>query len=422
MLPVEPLEEMLRQREDVLPPVPQGGEEDGDHVEPVVEVLPERAPRHHLFQVGVRRRDDPDVHGYGPVLPEALERPFLQNAQQLHLRGQRDVAHLVEEDRAAGRLLEPAFPLLDRAGEGAPLVAEQLRLEQRLGEGGAVDGDEGAVRAASPLVDRAGDHLLPRPALAAQQHRGARRRDAGHRGEDLLHPLALPDDVLDPVRLADRLLEFLPLPPEFVLQAFDRLVQLQRLPDEAADHGEGPRVRFERPGPLAADPFRGQHPQRLGADLDRNGEVGERPLLGRHPVRARLVQERRLAPDVREGDGASRLHRLPDDPLAPDVPAPLPLLRGVAGGDLHPDLARRLVGAEDGGAVESEEALERAQGDPQRAVEVLRRGEDLGHLVDGRDLGLLGGSGIGHAPIIAQREKVCRSGDIGFRTPVHNRR
>jgi hypothetical protein len=73
----------------------------------------------------------------------------------------------------------------------------------------------------------------------------------------------------------------------------------------------------------------------------------------------------------------------------------------VAGGDLHPDLAGRLVGAEDGGAVESEEALERAQGGPQRAVEVLRRGEDLGHLVDGRDLGLLGGSGIGHDPIIA---------------------
>ena len=41
------------------------------------------------------------------------------------------------------RQLEPAALLRDRAGEGAALVAEQLALEQRLGQRRAVDGDEG---------------------------------------------------------------------------------------------------------------------------------------------------------------------------------------------------------------------------------------------------------------------------------------
>ena len=53
--------------------------------------------------------------------------------------GRRHLADLVEEERAAVGLLEEALLVAQRAGEGAALVAEQLALEQVLGQRAAVD-------------------------------------------------------------------------------------------------------------------------------------------------------------------------------------------------------------------------------------------------------------------------------------------
>ena len=66
----------------------------------------------------------------GCAAADRRELALLQHAQQPGLRLGRHVADLVEEQRAAGRLLEPARRALDRAGEGAALVAEQLALDQ----------------------------------------------------------------------------------------------------------------------------------------------------------------------------------------------------------------------------------------------------------------------------------------------------
>ena len=81
------------------------------------------------------------------VRAERLDGPLLQHAQQLGLGRQRDLGDLVEQQRAAVGRLEAAVAALDRAGERAALVAEQLGLEQRLGERGAVDRDERLARA-----------------------------------------------------------------------------------------------------------------------------------------------------------------------------------------------------------------------------------------------------------------------------------
>ena len=83
----------------------------------------------------------------GCLAADALELALLQHAQQLGLHRRRDVADLVEEQRAAVGELEAAELALDGAGERALLVAEQLALEQRLGERAAVDLDERAARA-----------------------------------------------------------------------------------------------------------------------------------------------------------------------------------------------------------------------------------------------------------------------------------
>jgi hypothetical protein len=63
-------------------------------------------------------------------------------AQQFDLRRHRQLADLVEEQRAAGGFDEFAEVLLGRAGEGALLVAEQDRLDEIVGNGAAIDRDE----------------------------------------------------------------------------------------------------------------------------------------------------------------------------------------------------------------------------------------------------------------------------------------
>ena len=80
--------------------------------------------------------------------------------------GERQLADLVEEERAALRRLEGALPGRDGAGERAPLVAEELALDQALGQRRAVDGDERRRRVRAEPVQVARDQLLAGAALA----------------------------------------------------------------------------------------------------------------------------------------------------------------------------------------------------------------------------------------------------------------
>ena len=59
-------------------------------------------------QIAVGGGDDADVDAARDVLADAAQLPFLNDAQQLGLRARRQLADLVEEQRAAVRLLEDA--------------------------------------------------------------------------------------------------------------------------------------------------------------------------------------------------------------------------------------------------------------------------------------------------------------------------
>jgi len=68
------------------------------------------------------------------------------------------------------RDFEPALLLAYRACECAFFVSEQLALEKRFDQCGAVDGDEGLASAAAVIVDGAGHELLARAAFSKDQH------------------------------------------------------------------------------------------------------------------------------------------------------------------------------------------------------------------------------------------------------------
>ena len=105
-----------------------GGTVHGHDVQPVEEVLaeaPGARPRPARSRwVAETTRTSTLI---GLLAADALELLLLQHAQQLELQRRRHVADLVEEQRALVGQLEAPELALDRAGERAPLVAEQLR-------------------------------------------------------------------------------------------------------------------------------------------------------------------------------------------------------------------------------------------------------------------------------------------------------
>jgi hypothetical protein len=113
---------------------------------------------------------------------------MLERAQELGLKAWRHLADLIEQERPAMGFLEQALLVRGRARERALDVAEELRLEERLGERRAVDGDEGPARALARVVDGLGDQLLARSRLTVDEHRRIRGRHTPDEIEDLGHP------------------------------------------------------------------------------------------------------------------------------------------------------------------------------------------------------------------------------------------
>ena len=180
--PAEPIDEVLHEHGDVFPALLQRGQVDVEDVQAEVEVLAE-APRLDLvLEIPVRGADHPDIHHDLALPTEAAQPLLLEHAEELGLQLDGNLSHLVEEQRAAVGQLPGAEAPLVGPGEGAALVTEHLALDQRGGNGGAVDGNEGLVAPGAELVDGAGDHLLAGAALPGDHH-------ARFRGRDLLHQL-----------------------------------------------------------------------------------------------------------------------------------------------------------------------------------------------------------------------------------------
>jgi hypothetical protein len=96
----------------------------------------------------VRRGDDAHVYVQRALPADALEAAVLEDAQQAHLGRRRQLAHLVEEQRAAVGALEPALPLAGGPGEAAALVSEELGVHKAGRDRAAVHAQEGSAGAA----------------------------------------------------------------------------------------------------------------------------------------------------------------------------------------------------------------------------------------------------------------------------------
>lgn len=243
----------------------------------------------------------------------ALELPLLEHAEELGLGGERHVADLVEQERAAVGLFEQArLAALAGAGEGAVHVAEQDRLDQLGGHGRTVDGDERLMRPGAAAVDRLGEELLAGPRLPEDPDRRVAGRGPAGQVKRSLHSPALGDDVGPGV--PDRLAASGFLNPPLVPGRRPVVAEAQaELPGDRDPHGAGPRgmVHGTDVGPAGLHhlPTGGvQRPQGCGI----GAAVGQYA----HQVAALPVEDQRLAPchlgNQRQGglEGGSQL-RLP---------------------------------------------------------------------------------------------------------------
>ena len=139
-------DEVVDEAGDFVAAFAQRRDREADDVEAVEEVFAEAAGADGVFEVGVGGGDDADVDGQRAGFTERGDLAGFEEAEQLGLEVEAELADFVEEQGAVAGGADQAELIAVGAGEGAAAVAEQLALEQVARDGGAVEGDEGLLR------------------------------------------------------------------------------------------------------------------------------------------------------------------------------------------------------------------------------------------------------------------------------------
>jgi hypothetical protein len=133
----------------------------------MVQVTPELARGDALLQLRVGGGDDPNVGALAPSgRPDSSHLVPVERAKELGLRLERQIADLVEKERASLGFGEGAIATGMGPGERAAFVSEQLALDELARQCRHVDRDERPCSARPFEVERAGDELLARSALS----------------------------------------------------------------------------------------------------------------------------------------------------------------------------------------------------------------------------------------------------------------
>src|SRR5688572_31159997 len=154
-------EVVLEQKNDILAPLAKRWHPDLNDVQPVIQVLAERAVADARLQVAIRCRDQAHIGtATDRIGAHRLNLAGLRKAEQRRLHAQAHLAELVQEQRAAVGLPYQADLVAVGTSETATHVPEQLRLEEGLRNATAVDRDERTRRACPLCVNQPRDDFL----------------------------------------------------------------------------------------------------------------------------------------------------------------------------------------------------------------------------------------------------------------------
>src|SRR5579863_6551882 len=166
-----------------------------NHIEAVIEVLPESSVFERRAKIAVCGGDQPNSHFDSARSTQPLKFALLQHAQKLGLRRRRDIADFVEKQVALVGQLKFSGLAGGRSGERAFFVTEQFALQKVFGDGGAINFDEWPRRPPRMLVNGTRDKLFAYSAFPADQDRGICRGNTLDGRKDLLHLGAASHDV-----------------------------------------------------------------------------------------------------------------------------------------------------------------------------------------------------------------------------------
>src|SRR5215470_18543517 len=178
---------MAHEQWDVFASLSQRRKANRESVEPVIQIFTESAFFNGFSQVGVGDRHDAHIDSHGGRISDRLEFFLLQHAQQFRLAREREAVNLVEDDRSAVRQFETSLAILNRAGEGAFSVAEELAFEQGFGQRGAIDLNQRAGASTTVKMNRLRNQLLSGPALTLNQNGSFSLRDQSDQATDLAY-------------------------------------------------------------------------------------------------------------------------------------------------------------------------------------------------------------------------------------------
>ncbi len=133
---------------DVRAPLAERRHVDMDDAQPVEQIFAKLAGRYALGEVAIGCGNHANINPSRSLVgPDPLQLTRFEEPKKKRLHPEAHLPHFVEEEGAAVRRLELADLVAIRAGEAALDVAEQLGLEERLGQPGAVDRHEGTATA-----------------------------------------------------------------------------------------------------------------------------------------------------------------------------------------------------------------------------------------------------------------------------------
>src|SRR5574337_357355 len=228
-------DEILDELRDVGASLAERRDHNGDNVQPIEQVLPQETVFDRLDRIPIGRSDNANVNVDLVFPPKPSERLALQDTRKFRLGWQLHLGDLIQEDGPAVRQLKTAGPPVYRPCKRAPLMTEDLALQQTLRDSRAVDRYKRTICAWALSMDGSGDQLLPGPALPDEEHGRVAVRDLSDLLEDLLHPEVTAHDPFD----AEVLLYLLSQQPIFP-------AQLNAL--EGPFHREKQLFAFERLG------------------------------------------------------------------------------------------------------------------------------------------------------------------------------
>src|ERR1019366_7278666 len=144
---------------------------DVEDVEAVEEVTAQMAALHRLLRILVGCCDNAYVDRRFGFTPKAAEFTVLEHAEQLGLGGGGHLTNLVEQQCPFFSQFETSGASLNGSSERSFFVAEDLALDQRLRDGGAVDCNKWLVSAGTQVVQAARNQFLAGTALAGNRNR-----------------------------------------------------------------------------------------------------------------------------------------------------------------------------------------------------------------------------------------------------------